>query len=145
MAIPNEPLSAIKHIGRLPSTYVPARNLIFASIAASLADSIGASAIVLGANSVDYSGYPDCRPRFYKPLERAIFEGTRSAVGGPRIEVLTPLLKMGKAQITKLGAKLGVPFGQTWSCYRGGAKPCGKCDACRLRKAGFEEAKIKDI
>ena len=145
IAIPNEPLSKIKSMGRLPSTYVPARNLIFASIAASLADSIGASAIVLGANSIDYSGYPDCRPRFYKPLERAIFEGTRSAVGGPRIEVLTPLLKMSKAQITQLGAKLGVPFGETWSCYRGGAKPCGKCDACRLRKAGFEEAKIKDI
>ena len=145
VTIPNEPLSQIKSMGRLPSTYVPARNLIFASIAASLADSIGASAIVLGANSVDYSGYPDCRPRFYIPLERAIFEGTRSAVGGPRIEVLTPLLKLSKAQIAELGAKLGVPFGKTWSCYRGGAKPCGKCDACRLRKAGFEKAKIKDI
>lgn len=145
IAIPNEPLSAIKSIGRLPSTYVPARNLIFASIAASLADSIGANAIVLGANAIDYSGYPDCRPRFYKPLERAIFEGTRSAVGGPRIEVLTPLLKMSKAQITKLGAELGVPFGLTWSCYRGGKTPCGKCDACRLRKAGFEKAKVKDI
>lgn len=142
--IPNEPLSKIKSIGRLPSTYVPARNLIFASIAASLADSIGASAIVIGANSVDYSGYPDCRPRFYVPLERAIFEGTRSAVGGARIAVLTPLLKMSKAQITKLGAKLGVPFGLTWSCYRGGKKPCGKCDACRLRKEGFDKAGIKD-
>ena len=145
VSIPNESLAQIKSIGRLPSTYVPARNLIFASIAASLADSIGASAIVLGANSVDYSGYPDCRPRFYVPLERAIFEGTRSAVGGPRIAVLTPLLKLSKAQIAQLGAELGVPFALTWSCYRGGQKPCGKCDACRLRKAGFEKAGIKDI
>ena len=144
LVIPNESLDTIKNLGRLPNTYVPARNLIFASIAASLADSIGANAIIIGANSVDYSGYPDCRPRFYTPLERTIHEGTRAALGGQNIEILTPLLKLSKAQIAQLAYALGVPVGETWSCYRGGKTPCGKCDACRLREQGFKQAHLED-
>lgn len=139
--IPDEPLAAIKNAKRVPSTYVPARNLVFISVAASLADACGAAAVIAGPNAVDFSGYPDCRPQFYKPLAKAVREGTRCKA----IKILTPLIRMNKAQITKLAQKLGVPFSMTWTCYIGGAKPCGKCDACKLRGAGFKAAGIKDI
>lgn len=142
--IPNEDMSVIKNTSRIPSTYVPARNLVFMSVAASLADSIGAQAIVAGPNAIDYSGYPDCRPEFYRPLAKAVKEGTKNGVTGKPIKILTPLLKLSKAEIAKLGSKLGVPFSMTWSCYNGGAKPCGKCDACKLRAEGFALAGIKD-
>jgi 7-cyano-7-deazaguanine synthase len=142
--IPNEPISKIKNAKRIPSTYVPARNLVFAASAASLADSIEASAIIAGPNAVDYSGYPDCRARFYKPLAKAVKEGTRRGAQGRKIEILTPLIKFSKAQIAALAVKLGVPLELTWSCYRGGRFPCGRCDACKLRAAGFKKAKIKD-
>lgn len=124
---------------KVPSTYVPARNLLFVSLAASFADAVGAEAVVLGPNAVDYSGYPDCREEFYKPLSSAVKEGT---VNQPKI--LTPLIKMSKAQIIKLGAELGVPFEKTWSCYRGGARPCGQCESCYLRAKGFQEAGVED-
>ena len=139
-ALPDEPLGKIKNAARLPSTYVPARNLVFMAIAASLADSIGASAIIAGPNAVDFSGYPDCRPQFYKPLAKAIKEGTRCV----DIQLLTPLIKLSKAQITKLASKLGVPFAMTWTCYKGAQQPCGRCDACKLRAQGFKEAGLKD-
>jgi 7-cyano-7-deazaguanine synthase len=142
--IPDELMSVIKDKSRIPSTYVPARNLFFVSIAASLADSIGACAIIAGPNAVDYSGYPDCRPQFYAPLAKAVKEGTRLGAEGKSIKILTPLIKLSKARIAKLADKLGVPFGLTWSCYCGGAKPCGKCDACKLRAEGFEKAGIED-
>lgn len=142
--IPNEDMSVIKDTSRIPSTYVPARNLVFVSVAASLADSIGADAIVAGPNAIDYSGYPDCRPQFYTPLAKAVKEGTRSGVTGSPIKILTPLLKLSKTQIVKLGHKLNVPFGMTWSCYNGGKKPCGKCDSCKLRAEGFALAGIQD-
>jgi len=142
--IPDEPMSVIKNKSRIPSTYVPARNLVFMSVAASLADSVGADAIIAGPNAIDYSGYPDCRPQFYKPLAKAVKEGTKSGVSGAPIEIVTPLLRLSKAQIVKLGSSLGVPFGMTWSCYNGGKKPCGKCDSCKLRAEGFAAAGIED-
>jgi 7-cyano-7-deazaguanine synthase len=141
--IPARGLEKIKN-GAIPSTYVPGRNLVFMSLAASLADSCGASAIVAGPNAVDYSGYPDCRGQFYKPLAKAIKEGTRAGARGRAIKVLTPLIKMSKAQIAKLGLKLGVQFNMTWSCYEGGKKPCGVCDACKLRAEGFRKAGLED-
>ena len=143
-SLPKAKLEEIHNKKRLPSTYVPGRNLMFISLAASFADSIGASAIIAGPNAIDYSGYPDCRPQFYKPLAKAVKEGTSGAVCGKSIKILTPLLKLSKAQIAKLGAKLKVPFALTWTCYKGGSKPCGKCDACLLRAQGFKEAGILD-
>lgn len=142
--LPKANLKEIHNKNRLPSTYVPGRNLLFIALAASYADSIGAQAIIAGPNAVDYSGYPDCRPQFYKPLAKAVKEGTSGALSGKTIKILTPLLKLSKAQIAKLGAKLKVPFGLTWTCYKGGAKPCGKCDACLLRAQGFKEAGLLD-
>ena len=139
-ALPDEPLGKIKNAARLPSTYVPARNLMFMAVAASLADSIGAAAIIAGPNAVDFSGYPDCRPQFYRPLAKAIQEGTRCN----KIKILTPLIKLSKAQITKLAHELGVPFAMTWTCYHGAKKPCGRCDACKLRAQGFKEAGLED-
>jgi 7-cyano-7-deazaguanine synthase len=124
---------------------VPARNLIFMSLAASLADSVGAQAVIAGPNAVDFSGYPDCRPQFYKPLEKVFKEGTRAGAQGGEIKIITPLINMSKAQISMLASKLGVPFKMTWSCYGGGAKPCGKCDACKLRAEGFKKAGVKDV
>lgn len=142
--LPKASLKEIHNKNRLPSTYVPGRNLLFISLAASYADSIGATAIIAGPNAIDYSGYPDCRPQFYTPLAKAVKEGTSGALTGKKIKILTPLLRLSKAQIAKLGAKLKVPFSLTWTCYKGGAKPCGKCDACLLRAQGFKEAGILD-
>jgi len=130
--------------GKIPSTYVPGRNLVFSSIAVSFADSIGAEAVISGPNSIDYSGYPDCRPEFYNALEKAINYGTKNPVYGKKIKLLTPLIKMSKADIVKLAFKLKVPLKYTWSCYRGGNRPCGKCDSCKLRAKGFEEAGFID-
>lgn len=126
-----------KHI---PSTYVPARNIIFLSFAASYAEAIGAEAIFIGANAVDYSGYPDCRPEFMKAYQAMMKRGMKSGVQGKKISIKTPIIKMTKAQIIRKGIKLGVPYHLTWSCYQGGKKPCGVCDSCRLRAKGFKEA-----
>jgi len=125
----------VKLSRNIPSTYVPARNTIFLSFALSYAEAIGAKAIFIGANAVDFSGYPDCRPAFYRAFQQVIRRGTKAK----QIKVLTPLIKMSKAEIVKLGIKLGVPHAITWSCYKGGAKPCGVCDSCRLREKGFRE------
>ena len=124
----------VKLSRNIPSTYVPARNTIFLSFALSYAEAIGAKAIFIGANAIDFSGYPDCRPDFYRAFQQVISKGTKAK----RIKVLTPLIKMSKAQIIRLGLKLGAPLGLTWSCYKGGAKPCGACDSCRLRARGFK-------
>jgi 7-cyano-7-deazaguanine synthase len=123
---------------KLPTTYVPGRNTIFISFALSYAESIGAEKIFIGANAVDYSGYPDCRPEYYNALNKTI-----SALKvGVRVE--TPLIKMTKEQIITLGLKLKVPYELTWSCYAGGARPCGMCDSCRFRAKGFARAGIAD-
>ena len=128
----------------IPVTYVPARNIIFLSFAASFAESIGAGAIFIGANSVDYSGYPDCRPEFFKAYQKVLKQGQKSGVEGRVIQIYTPLVHKTKAQIIGLGIKLKVPYQLTWSCYAGGLNPCGKCDSCRLRQKGFEEAGLRD-
>lgn len=140
--LPDMPLAEIekKHI---PSTYVPGRNLVFLSLASSLADSIGADCIIAGPNAVDFSGYPDCSPSFYQAAADAINLGTRLGVN-EGIEVLAPLMHLSKAEIVKLADSLHVPFELTWSCYAGGEKPCGRCDSCKLRAKGFKEAGVRD-
>jgi 7-cyano-7-deazaguanine synthase len=128
----------------IPSTYVPGRNIIFVSFAASFAEAAGAGAVFIGANAVDYSGYPDCRPAFFAAFQKALDAGLKVGVqrGGVRIEM--PLIDMSKADIVRLGLRLGVPFARTWSCYNGAAVPCGVCDSCRLRAGGFAGAGVPD-
>jgi len=129
-------ISGHREIGKsIPSTYVPGRNTIFLSFAISYAESIGADAIFIGANAIDYSGYPDCRPQYYKAFRKLIQKGTKAK----KIKIITPLIKMTKSQIIRLGLKLGAPLDLTWSCYKGGKKPCGVCDSCKLREKGFRE------
>src|SRR5208282_1059713 len=126
---------------RIPSTYVPARNTILLSVALGYAESHHLGTIYLGANAIDYSGYPDCRPEFLRAFERVARLATKAGVErGEKIRIETPLLRLSKADIVRLGERLAVPWGLTWSCYAGGRTPCGKCDACRLRRKGFVEA-----
>ncbi|HLQ42034.1 MAG TPA: 7-cyano-7-deazaguanine synthase QueC [Thermoplasmata archaeon] len=135
----------IEEIGRgIPITYVPARNTIFLSYAMGLAEATAAKAIVIAANQVDYSGYPDCRPEFYEAFQEVARLGTRRGVEGDVIEIRTPLIRMSKADIVRKGEELGVPWELTWSCYLGGVKACGVCDSCQLRLKGFREAGVKD-
>ncbi|MCA9408652.1 MAG: 7-cyano-7-deazaguanine synthase QueC [Candidatus Omnitrophica bacterium] len=129
---------------KIPSTYVPARNIIFLSFAVSWAEVLGAKAVFIGANALDYSGYPDCRPKFFHAYQQTIRCGLKTGVQGKLIKIYTPLLKKTKAQIIKMGMKLKVPYQYTWSCYQGGLQPCGRCDSCRLRAKGFIEAGVKD-
>lgn len=124
----------------IPSTYVPARNIIFLSFALSYAEVIGAGAIFIGANARDFSGYPDCRPEFYRAFKGAAKAGLKNK----HIQICTPLLYKSKAEIIELGHKLGVPYQWTWSCYRGEERPCGVCDSCRFRAKGFHEAGLRD-
>jgi len=134
-----------KTIGsNIPATYVPGRNAILLAIAAAWAESIGAEAIVMGVNAIDYSGYPDCGQPFIDAFKNVIKVATKSGVEGHPIEILSPLAKMSKEAIVRKGIELGVPFKQTWSCYSGGKKPCGVCDSCLLRKKGFAAAGVSD-
>ena len=128
----------------IPITYVPARNIVFLSIAAGLAESIDAERIYIGANVVDYSGYPDCRPEFFEAYQNMLSKGTKAGVEGHPIEICTPILHHSKADIVRLGKKLGAPLEMSWACYNGGDKACGHCDSCRLRLEGFREAGYKD-
>jgi len=123
----------------IPTTYVPARNTIFLSYAFSFCEAKNFSEILIGANARDFSGYPDCRPVFYKNFNKLL-----KVAGVKKIKVKAPLLKKTKSQIVKLALKLKAPLHLTWSCYRGGKKPCGRCDACLLRAKGFREAGISD-
>lgn len=128
----------------IPPTYVPARNTIFLSFALSYAEAMGVEAIFIGANQIDFSGYPDCRLGYYQAFQKVIKKGTRAGVEGRQIKILTPLIKKTKAEIIQLGTRLGVPFGLTWSCYRGGRRPCGGCESCLFRAKGFREAGVED-
>jgi 7-cyano-7-deazaguanine synthase len=128
----------------IPDTYVPGRNIIFLSFALSFAEAIKASAIFIGANAVDYSGYPDCRPAFYTAFGSVIRTGTKCGVEKQPVKIMTPLINKTKAEIVKLGSRLQVPFELTWSCYAGGLNPCGMCDSCFYRSKGFIEAGISD-
>ena len=128
----------------IPDTYVPARNIIMLSVAAGLCESTDAERIYIGANSVDYSGYPDCRPEFFKAFKEMISKGTKAGVEGRPISIMTPILSLSKKEIVLLGKELNAPLGLTWSCYNGREKACGKCDSCILRSKGFFDAGYKD-
>lgn len=118
---------------------------MFLSLALSCADAASTENIVAGANALDYSGYPDCRPRYYDAFQKVARLGTRLGTEGKRpLRVWTPLLKLTKSQIIRRGQRWGVPYEKTWSCYRGGRRPCGLCDSCKLRQKGFEEAGRRD-
>jgi 7-cyano-7-deazaguanine synthase len=131
----------------IPVTYVPARNTIFLSFALAWAEVLESSHIFIGVNALDYSGYPDCRPEFIAAYERMANLATKAGVEGrTRVSIHTPLLHLTKAGIVKLGRALGLDFGLTFSCYDPGTdgRACGQCDACLLRRKGFEEAGIED-
>lgn len=129
----------------IPATYVPARNMVFLSVAASWADALEITDIFIGVSEVDYSGYVDCREEFIKAMENAINLGTVTGVEKKQhITIHAPFMHLTKAEEVKLGLRLGVDFGLTWTCYRGGEKPCGTCDSCLLRAKAFAEAGIKD-
>jgi 7-cyano-7-deazaguanine synthase len=135
----------IDEIGKkIPSTYVPARNTVFLSIALAFAETIDAEAIFIGVTATDYSGYPDCRPEYIEAFQKMVNLATKKCIEGKSIEIKAPLLFLSKAEIIKKGKKLGVPFDKTWSCYLGGKLACGKCDSCLLRLKGFKEAEIND-
>jgi len=128
----------------IPVTYVPARNIIFLSIAAGLCESVGAEAIYIGANAVDYSGYPDCRPEFFRSFGETLALGTKIGTEGRAAEIRTPIISFSKADIVRKGKELNAPLHLTWSCYEGGDRACGRCDSCKLRLKGFREAGYKD-
>lgn len=129
----------------IPATYVPARNMVFLAVAASLAEAIGARDIYIGVSQVDYSGYVDCRRSFIEAMEAAINQGTVcGAEQGDPIHLHAPFEQMTKADEIRLGLELGVDFGLTWTCYRGGERPCGTCDSCLLRARAFAEVGIPD-
>lgn len=144
LAVPKNRAEAERGRG-IPVTYVPGRNLIFLSLAAAYAEVLGAPVIYFGANVLDYSGYPDCRPEFIRAFEAAVQAGTKAGVEGQRLEVRAPLLMLTKAQIVQLGVTLNVPFHLTHSCYDPiGTVACGRCDSCLIRKQGFAQAGVVD-
>jgi len=130
----------------IPVTYVPARNIVFLSVALGYAEVVGAQNIVIGANAIDYSGYPDCRPEFISAFQQVAETGTKAGVEGHPPRIWAPLVQMSKADIVREGQRLGVDFSLTTSCYdpSAGGRPCGTCDSCILRKRGFSEAGIPD-
>lgn len=130
----------------IPVTYVPARNTVFLSLALGWAEVLGAHDIFVGVNAVDYSGYPDCRPAFIGAFERLANLATRDGVEGRPFRIHAPLIEMSKAQIVQTGAGLGVDYAQTVSCYRADEQglACGRCDSCRFRAQGFDEAGLAD-
>ncbi len=130
----------------IPNTYVPARNTIFLSMALGWAEVLGAADIVIGVNALDYSGYPDCRPEFIQGFEQVARLATKAGVEGRPLHIHTPLISLSKAGIIRLGLTLGLDYGLTHSCYDPppSGRPCGRCDSCRLRAAGFAEVGASD-
>ncbi|MCH1518355.1 MAG: 7-cyano-7-deazaguanine synthase QueC [Flavobacteriaceae bacterium] len=130
----------------IPLTYVPARNTIFLSFALAWAEVVDCQTIFIGVNALDYSGYPDCRPEFIEAFENMANLATKKSVEGDRIQIKTPLIRMTKAEIIKKGLGLGVDYSETTSCYDANTlgEACGECDACVLRKIGFENANVQD-
>lgn len=130
----------------IPATYVPARNTVFLAFALAWAEVLGASDIYIGVNAVDYSGYPDCRPEFVDAFEQMANLATRAGIEGERLRVRTPLIQLSKAEIIRRGVALGVDYASTVSCYQADetGAACGRCDSCRLRRAGFEAAGLPD-
>jgi 7-cyano-7-deazaguanine synthase len=146
IAVPTSGVPAAIDASQIPLTYVPARNTIFLSLALAYAEVLGADDIFIGANAVDYSGYPDCRPEYINAYERMANLATKRAVEGQELRIHTPIINLSKADIVRRGHELGVDFALTVSCYKadGLGQACGECDACRLRRKGFEEAGISD-
>jgi 7-cyano-7-deazaguanine synthase len=140
IAVPEQPVDGI------PVTYVPARNTVMLAIALGWAEVLGAQAIFIGVNAVDYSGYPDCRPAFIAAFEKLANVATKAGVEGVRFEIHTPLIDLSKAQIIREGVRLGLDYAITVSCYQpdGDGYACGRCDACRFRAAGFRAAGVSD-
>jgi 7-cyano-7-deazaguanine synthase len=130
----------------IPSTYVPARNTIFLSVAMGWAEVLGSADIFIGVNALDYSGYPDCRPEFIHAFETMARLATRAGVQGTPLTIHTPLISLSKAEIIRLGLSLGLDYALTHSCYdpRPDGTPCGRCDSCQLRAAGFAQAGVPD-
>ena len=136
----------VAHEHDIPSTYVPARNTIFLSLALAWAESVGASVIVIGVNALDYSGYPDCRPEYIEAFERMGRLATAAGVGGTPLRIFAPLQHLSKADIVRRGVDLGLDYSLTHSCYAPtpDGRPCGRCDSCQLRARGFAEAGMAD-
>lgn len=130
----------------IPVTYVPARNTLFLALALGHAEVVGAQALFIGVNAVDYSGYPDCRPAFIEAFQQLASVATRAGVEGAGFVVRTPLIALSKAEIIRQGTLLGVDFAETVSCYQADAqgRACGKCDSCRIRREGFAAAGLAD-
>jgi len=130
----------------IPATYVPARNTVFLAIALAWAEVLESQDLFIGVNAVDYSGYPDCRPEFIEAFTRMANLATRAGVEGQKMTIHTPLIAMSKAEIIRAGTALGVDYGRTVSCYAADetGRACGQCDACRLRRVGFEQAGLAD-
>src|ERR1700739_104903 len=141
IAVPEEASSAPIHGNEIPPTYVPFRNAHFLAVAVSWAEVIGAKAVFIGAVAEDSSGYPDCRPEYYRVFQQLVREGTRPET---RIEIVTPVIRMRKWEIVKRGMELRAPLDRTWSCYQFEDAACGVCDSCRLRLRAFVEAGISD-
>jgi 7-cyano-7-deazaguanine synthase len=137
---------ALEDEREIPSTYVPARNTVFLSLSLAWAEVVGAEAIAIGVNALDYSGYPDCRPEYLGAFERMASLATRAGVEGRSLRILAPLVHLSKAEIIRRGVALGLDYGLTHSCYDPlpGGQPCGRCDSCRLRARGFAEAGVGD-
>jgi 7-cyano-7-deazaguanine synthase len=140
IAVPETPGQGI------PVTYVPARNTVFLACALGLAEVLGARDIYIGVNAVDYSGYPDCRPEFIRAFEALANLATKAAIEGRTVRIHAPLIEWSKAEIIRRGVELGVDYSITVSCYQPDeqGRACGRCDSCRLRRAGFEQAGVAD-
>lgn len=135
----------LEEVEGIPSTWVPQRNSIFLAIAFGWAEVLGAERIYIGVNSVDYSGYPDCRPEFIDAIEKALNKGSKQYVEGTgEISIETPIIGFSKEDIVRLGEVMGVPFELTWSCYSGKELACGKCPSCRIRLEAFRKNKMVD-
>lgn len=136
MAVPTEGVQ----VGTIPSTYVPGRNTVFLAIALSLAEAKAATAIYLGINAVDYSGYPDCRPAYLAAYQHLATLSSKAGLEGRAPKLVAPLILDSKVDIVRRALSLGVPIQETWSCYQGGEEPCGQCDSCRIRDRALIEA-----
>jgi 7-cyano-7-deazaguanine synthase len=143
MQVPQDRAESAMAYG-IPSTYVPARNTVLLAVALGWAEVLDADAVYYGANALDYSGYPDCRPEFVRAFQALADVATKRGVEGKPIRIEAPLIALTKADIVRRGLDLKAPLALTWSCYLGGAQQCGRCDSCQLRRKGFREAGVQD-
>ncbi len=140
----NIPIDGIKK-NMIPNTYVPGRNTVFIAIGLSLAEAKEANNLLLGVNIMDYSGYPDCRPDYLQAYQDLANLSSKMGRSGQGVQLLAPLMKMGKLEIIKEAIRLDLPIEKTWSCYKGEQQPCGVCDSCRIRDAGLKQAGRLDL